>query len=113
MNKSSLGLLASLAQMLISLFRMITKSAGVLENAVDMAHASVEVAAEEQTIELTIKRQDMRKRLVDQAALRTAKQEEIMQEYGSKSPQHKDMLDKIRTNLEENINKALLARKTE
>lgn len=111
--KSSLGLFASFAQALISLFRMLTKSFGVVENAVNMAAASVEVAAEEQTIELTLKRHDLKKRLVDSAALKTAQQEEVMQSYGSKSKEHMELLNKIRTSLEEQVNQALAHRKIE
>lgn len=112
-NKSSLGLFASFAQALISIFRMITRSMGVVENAVNMAAASVEVAAEEQTIELTLKRQDMRKRLVDQAALKAAQQEEAIRMYGDKSPEHMNMLNEIRLNLDAQVDKALAYRKTE
>lgn len=110
-NKSSLGLFASFAQALIAIFKMITQGMTVAQNAVDMAAKSVDYAAEEQTIELVIKRKDLRKRLVDNATIQLAKQEEVMQDYGSKSPQHMELLNKIRANLEEDISKALVERK--
>lgn len=111
MNKSSLGVFGALAQALISLFRMLTKGFSVVENAVDMAAQSVDVAAEEQAIEITLKRERMRKQLVDGAALKTAQDEEIMQQYGNKSAEHKAMLDTIRKNLEAKVDQALLQRK--
>lgn len=113
MNKSSLGVFGWLAQALISIFRMLTRTMNVVENSVNMAAASVEVAAEEQTIELTLRRFDMRKRLVDEASIKTAQREEVIQNYSSKSEEHKKMLNEVRSKLEEEVNKALLARKTE
>lgn len=112
-SSSSIGVFGWLAQMLISIFKMITKTAKVVESAVDMAHAAVEVSGEEQTIELTVRRIDMRKRIVDQATLRAAKQEEQMQDYGRKSEEHKKMLDQIRANLNTHVDAALAYRKTE
>ena len=108
---SSLGVFGWLAQALISIFKMITKSMSVVEKTVNMAHNSVEVAAEEQTIELTLKRTDMRKRLVDQATLRAAQQEEQMQQYAGKSDQHRAMMNDIRTKLEADVDKALAYQK--
>lgn len=111
MNKSSLGVFGALAQALISLFRMLTKGFSVVENAVDMAAQSVDVAAEEQAIEITLKKERMLKQLVDGAALKTAQDEEVMAQYGQKSPEHKRMLDEIRKNLNDKVSQALLQRK--
>lgn len=113
MNKSSLGVFGALAQALISLFRMLTKGFSVVENAVDMAAKSVDMAAEEQVIEITLKRANMEKTLIDAASLKTAEQEEIMAQYGNKSEAHKAMLEAIRKDLTNKVHQALLHRKSQ
>lgn len=104
---SKTGVFASLFHMLTTLFNMITKTAKVLEVGVQMAHSTAEIAQEEQTIELVIRRKDMRKRLVDQHVMQSAKREQVIQDYANTSPEHRKLVDTLRTNVEAEIDKAL------
>lgn len=110
MNKSSLGFLGSIAQALISFCMAFIRSMTVVEKAVNMADASVSAAAEDQAIDLEIKRIDYATQAVNRAALKLAQQEEAMEQYAS-TDARKELLEKHRKHLEASVNKRLAALK--
>lgn len=106
MNKSSLGFLGSIAQAVVSICMALIRSMTVVEKAVNMADASISAAAEDQAIDLEIKRINYATSAVNRAALTLAQQEEAMEQYAS-TDARKDLLEKHRKHLEASVNKRL------
>lgn len=109
MNKSSLGVVSSFGQALISFFVAFIRAMTVVEKAVSMADESITLAAEKQAVDLELERISYASTKINEATLKHAKQEEDMVQFASGNEDRKKLVDATKAMLTERVNRRMAA----
>lgn len=106
-QKSSIGVFASIAGALTSFCTAFIRSMTVVEDAVGMAEASVKVARRKQAITLEIEEDEFATREINAATIRKAKSEDTLKEYVGNDEVRLKQINETRAKLQDRVNKRL------
>lgn len=106
-QKSSVGVVASIAGALVSFCTAFIRSMTVVEDAVGMAEASVKVARRKQAISLEIEEDEFATREINAAVIRKVKSDNTLAEYVGQDEAKLKQINETRAKLAERVNRRL------